>query len=196
MVGFRRISADKPGSALNLPLPRACWLGLSRLHPEPRHQTPRARSPVRHGPASSFQQFQNFTVMSPPSSPTRLDKGCPTQNTSQTSKRPRHRYSPLRIDAGGATSFICRFAGGSTLPAPFQMMKRLLVDMDGVLADACAHFAAYDERDTGRRKPPGNSPANLNSPPFPVPASMPPAPPAFSATVSLRSLIASRFWNN
>lgn len=34
------------------------------------------------------------------------------------------------------------------------MMKRLIVDMDGVLADACAHFAAYDERETGRRKTP------------------------------------------
>ncbi len=31
-------------------------------------------------------------------------------------------------------------------------MKRLLVDMDGVLADAYEQFAAYDERATGRRK--------------------------------------------
>ena len=31
-------------------------------------------------------------------------------------------------------------------------MKRLIVDMDGVLADACAQFITYDERDTRRRK--------------------------------------------
>jgi 5'-nucleotidase len=31
-------------------------------------------------------------------------------------------------------------------------MQRLIVDMDGVLADACAQFIAYDERDTHRRK--------------------------------------------
>ena len=31
-------------------------------------------------------------------------------------------------------------------------MQRLIVDMDGVLADAHAQFAAYDERDTKRRK--------------------------------------------
>lgn len=32
-------------------------------------------------------------------------------------------------------------------------MQRLLVDMDGVLADAHAQFAAYHERATGRRMP-------------------------------------------
>jgi 5'(3')-deoxyribonucleotidase len=32
-------------------------------------------------------------------------------------------------------------------------MKRLIVDMDGVLADACTQFLTYDERATGRRKP-------------------------------------------
>ncbi|HEY4415464.1 MAG TPA: 5'(3')-deoxyribonucleotidase [Verrucomicrobiae bacterium] len=31
-------------------------------------------------------------------------------------------------------------------------MQRLIVDMDGVLADAHAQFVAYDERDTNRRK--------------------------------------------
>lgn len=31
-------------------------------------------------------------------------------------------------------------------------MRRLIVDMDGVLADAWAQFLDYDERDTGRRK--------------------------------------------
>jgi 5'-nucleotidase len=31
-------------------------------------------------------------------------------------------------------------------------MQRLIVDMDGVLADACTQFIAYDERDTHRRK--------------------------------------------
>jgi len=31
-------------------------------------------------------------------------------------------------------------------------MKRLIVDMDGVLADVSAQFIAYDERDTSRRK--------------------------------------------
>src|ERR1700761_5092027 len=31
-------------------------------------------------------------------------------------------------------------------------MQRLIVDMDGVLADAHAQFIAYDERDTNRRK--------------------------------------------
>ena len=31
-------------------------------------------------------------------------------------------------------------------------MQRLLVDMDGVLADAHAQFLAFDERETGRRK--------------------------------------------
>jgi hypothetical protein len=33
-----------------------------------------------------------------------------------------------------------------------RVMQRLIVDMDGVLADACAQFIAYDERDTRRRK--------------------------------------------
>src|ERR1700743_348527 len=31
-------------------------------------------------------------------------------------------------------------------------MQRLIVDMDGVLADVWTQYLAYDERDTGRRK--------------------------------------------
>jgi 5'-nucleotidase len=31
-------------------------------------------------------------------------------------------------------------------------MQRLIVDMDGVLADVWSQYLAYDERDTGRRK--------------------------------------------
>jgi 5'(3')-deoxyribonucleotidase len=34
------------------------------------------------------------------------------------------------------------------------IMKRLIVDMDGVLADIYSQLLAYDERDTGRRKSP------------------------------------------